>query len=172
MPRENKSILRTKQPVKVTSTMSSAVSFARKESSALDPSHPKVVKEVKIESVPEQKLPTSKDILRLRYMRFRSADLESTIDFYTTIGMNVEFKSDQEVWTNPNAIKKRNTTNQTQGKSKAVDKERIIVPQTAKKAIVGLSFKMPGSTLVDPNENIQLIFEKEDKPVIVVIILL
>jgi hypothetical protein len=163
MPRENKSILRPKQTVKMTSTMSSAVSFAKKDS-VQDESLPKVKKEVKVESVPEQKLPTAKDILKLRYMRFRAIDLDATIDFYTTIGMNVEFKSDQELWTDPNAVKRRNTTNQTPGRSKAA--ERVIAPKpsTHKKAIVGLSFKAPGSTSVDQYENIQIIFEKDDKP--------
>jgi hypothetical protein len=162
MPKENKSILRTKPTVTMTSAMSSAVSFSKKEPAPVE-SKPKVAKEIKFEGVPEPKLPTAKDILRLRYIRFRSLDLELTIDFYTTIGMNVEFKSEQELWKNPNLMR-RNTTNQIQGKSKAVEKNRVIVPQTFKKMVVSLSFKVSGSTSMDPNENIQLIFEKEDRP--------
>jgi hypothetical protein len=163
MPRENKSILRPKQTVKMTSTMSSAVSFSKKDFIP-DESLPKVGKEVKIESVPEQKLPTPKDILRLRYMRFRAVDLDSTIDFYTTIGMNVEFKSDQELWTDPNAGQRRNTTNQTPGRSKATERPKPVPPKSQKKAVVGLSFKAPGSTSLEQYENIQIIFEKDDKP--------
>ena len=178
MPKENKSILRTKPTVTMTSTMSSAVPFSKKamtstmsyavpfskKETVADESKPKVVNEISFEGVPELKGPTAKDILRLRYIRFRALNIESTIDFYTAIGMNVEFKSEQELWTNPNAMRKRNTTNQIQGKSKAVEKTMVIVPQTFKKMVVSLSFKVSGSTSMDPNENIQIIFEKEDRP--------
>lgn len=152
----------------MTSTMSSAMIFSKKEMTS-DVPQSRVVKEVKIDTVHEQKLPTAKDILRLRYLRFRSVDIESTIDFYSTIGMNVDFKSNQEVWTNPNMAKKRNTTNQTQGKSKTVEKEKtpVIIPPS-KKGIVALSFKVPGSASLDANDNIQIIFEKEDKAPIIV----
>ena len=146
----------------MTSAMSSAVAFSKKEIPvAIKPSQ--IVKETsKVESIPEQKLPSAKDILRLRYMRFKSLDIESTIDFYTTIGMNVDFKSNQGLWINQNTIKKRNTTNQVQGKSKVLEtKERTIIPQAVRKAVVGLSFKVPGSATLDPNDNIQILFEKD-----------
>lgn len=162
MPKENKSY-KTKPTVTMTSTMSSAALLSRKETT-IDAVQPKVGKE---SSVQELKQPTSKDVLRLRYMRFKCVDMESTIDFYTTIGMNVDFKSDQELWTNPTATK-RNTTNQTQGRSKVVekDKEHIVISPLPKRAIVGLSFKVPGSTSVDSNDNIQIIFEKDDSPIV------
>ena len=107
---------------------------------------------------------TAKDIFRLRYMRFKSLDMEATLDFYQTLGMNLDFKSDQGVWINPNAnLKKGNTTNQTQGKSKK-DTEPVRValpPPSLKKMVVGFSFKAAGSTVSDPNDHIQLIFEKD-----------
>lgn len=107
---------------------------------------------------------SAKDIFRLRYLRFATTDMDATVDFYTTIGMNLDFKSEQGVWVNAGLKDKRNTTNQQQGKSKK-DEEPIRLPPiatfTAKKSITGFSFRAPGSASVDPNDNIQLIFEKE-----------
>jgi hypothetical protein len=117
-----------------------------------------------------------KEVLRLRYFRFKALDLEGTLDFYQTLGMNLDFKSEQSVWVNPlSKIKKSNTTNQTQGKSKKKDDEAdgklnhqaplLNTPSALnvliKKTVLGFSFKVPGSHIVDPNENMQLIFEKE-----------
>jgi hypothetical protein len=105
-----------------------------------------------------------KDLFRLRYLRFLALDMDATIDFYTTIGMNMDFKSEQGIWVNPHQKKERNTTNQIQGKSKK-DEEPLRLPPlasfTAKKTVTGFSFRAPGSATVDPNDNIQLIFEKE-----------
>ncbi len=90
--------------------------------------------------------------------------MDATTDFYTTLGMNIDFKSEQGVWVNANQKKERNTTNQQQGKSKK-DEEPVKLPPvptfTAKKSLTGFSFRAPGSASVDPNDNIQLIFEKE-----------
>ena len=168
MPRENKSFSKIKQTVTMTSTMG----FSKQTESPKSPVLPsKPIQECNLENVVESKAPTVKDIVRLRYMRFRANDIESTIDFYTTIGMNVEFKSDQMPWINTNVVKKKNTTNQTQGKSKTVEiKEMVQTPKPKKKSIVGFSFKAPGSTSVDPNENIQIIFEKAETPGIVTVL--
>jgi hypothetical protein len=48
---------------------------------------------------PKKKPEPPKDYFRLRYLRFRFQDYISTIDFYRTLGMTVEFEVGQETTT-------------------------------------------------------------------------
>ena len=101
-----------------------------------------------------------KDIFRLRYLRFKSHELDSTIEFYRLLGMNLDFKTEQNIWVNPNAAKFMNTTNQQSGKVKS-EAQKAAPVSLFKKFVIGFSFKAPGTTTNDPNDNMQLIFEKE-----------
>ena len=108
--------------------------------------------------------PSPKDVFRLRYFRFKSVDVDLTLDFYTTLGMNLDFKTEQTVWVNPNKpAKTRNTTNQMRLKKDDLKEDEGFrgLPIISKKMVLGFSFRSPGSVIVDPNENIQLIFEKD-----------